>query len=302
MPFLTDFSTTFFAYARELFFPILIGFFISGIIHEFIPTKIVEKYLGQKGLKPIFASSLIGTLLPICCFGTLPVAITMQQKGARLGPVLAFLITTPATSVSALMACWKLLGPMFTIYIFFAVIIMGLVMGMAGNLVTIVPKEISRENKSCCQNDGHGHPLKKDLTARIESALRYAFIDLPKEIGFEILIGIAVASLIIVFMPLQHFVRQYLSGTFGYVFSLVAGLLTYVCSTASVPMADALMKSGMAQGAAMVYLLAGPVTSYGVILAVRKEFGAKVLGLYLGVICAASLFFGYLFNFITQLF
>ena len=74
-----------------------VGFFLSGLIHEFVPTEWVERHLGGKGIKPLLYSTIVGTALPICCIGSLPVAVSLHQKGARLGPVLAFLVATPAT-------------------------------------------------------------------------------------------------------------------------------------------------------------------------------------------------------------
>ena len=112
-----------------------IGFFLSGLIHEFVPTGLVERHLGGRGIKPLLYSTLAGTILPICCFGSLPIAMSLHQKGARLGSVLAFLVATPATSISALLVCYALLGIEFAVFIFFAVILMGLVMGAIGNLI-----------------------------------------------------------------------------------------------------------------------------------------------------------------------
>ena len=66
--------------------PVLaIGLLLSGLIHEFIPSGWVEKHLGGGGIKPILYSTLVGTILPICCLGSLPVAVSLRQKGARLG-------------------------------------------------------------------------------------------------------------------------------------------------------------------------------------------------------------------------
>lgn len=110
-----------------------IGFLLSGLIHEFIPSKWVERHLGGEGIKPLLYATLAGTVLPICCFGALPVAVTLHWKGARLGSVLAFLVATPATSVTSLLVSYGLLGAKFVIFEFFAVITMGLVMGLVGN-------------------------------------------------------------------------------------------------------------------------------------------------------------------------
>ena len=296
MDFLQNFGSAFFFYIRELFFPILVGFVLSGIFYEFIPTEFVKKYLGQSGFRPIFISSFFGALLPLCCFGSLPVAIAMRQKGARLGPVLAFLITTPATSVSALLITWKLLGTLFAIYIFFAVIAMGLIIGMMGNRIKFGRQPTVNDAVSCCSDGHQAHSSAKTVFEKIEDSLRYAFLTLPKELGLSLLLGVALASFIMTFQPAQHLIEEYLQGVGGYAFGLIFGLATYVCSTGDVPLADAFVKSGMSYGPAMTYLIAGPITSYGMIFALQKEFGWKVLGLYLGMICLLSVLFGIGFN------
>ena len=114
-----DFLVIFKDYLIEVLPYLAIGFLLSGIINEFIPSGWVEKHLGGTGIRPLLYATLVGTVLPICCIGSLPVAISLHQKGARLGPVLAFLVATPATSISALLVMYGLLGLKFTIYIFF---------------------------------------------------------------------------------------------------------------------------------------------------------------------------------------
>jgi uncharacterized membrane protein YraQ (UPF0718 family) len=89
---ITQFLIVFKDYLIEVLPFLAIGFFLSGLIHEFVPSKCVERHLGGGGIKPILYSTLVGTILPSCCFGALPVAVSLHQKGARLGPVLAFLV------------------------------------------------------------------------------------------------------------------------------------------------------------------------------------------------------------------
>ena len=60
-------------------------------------------------------------------------------------------------------------------------------------------------------------------------------------------------------------------------------------------MVDAFVTSGMNIGAGLVLLLVGPITSYGTILVIKKEFGIKILSLYLSLIAAVSLAAGYLY-------
>jgi len=134
--------------------------------------------------------------------------------------------------------------------------------------------------------------VKKSFKKKIISALKYAYIDLPKEIGLELLLGLILAAIVATYMPLGHLIKMYLGGAFGYVFSVIFGLFTYICSTASVPLVDSLIKQGMSTGAAMTLLLIGPVTSYGTILVLGKEYGIKVLTVFLTVLTVSSVLLG----------
>ena len=106
------------------------------------------------------------------------------------------------------------------------------------------------------------------------------------------------AALISTIVPLVEFIGNYFNGAFGYLFSLLFGLVMYICSTASVPLAHSFISQGMNMGAGMVLLLAGPVTSWGAILVLRKVFGNKTLAIYLVIISILSLLFGYLYSII----
>jgi len=321
-------------YFLEILPFLAIGFLLSGLIHEFVPSKWVERRLGGRGIKPILYSTLIGTILPICCLGSLPVAVSLHQKGARLGPVLAFLVATPATSITALLVTYGFLGLKFTIFIFFAVIAMGLVMGLVGNTIkgkakVLVPPaqqaldpvcgmsvEVGKAAKtehggetyyfccSHCQQAFESRPedyigaYSRNIAHRVKHVFRYAFVDMVKEIGPELLLGLALAALVTAVAPVGEFVGAHFSGGLGYLFSLGFGLIMYICSTASVPLVHAFVSQGMNIGAGMVLLLAGPITSWGTILVLRKEFGGRTLAIYLAVVSVMSLALGYCFSLI----
>jgi len=346
-------------YVIEVLPSLAAGFLLSGIIHEFIPTSIVEKHLGGKGIKPLLYATIVGTILPICCVGSLPVALSLHKKGARIGSVVSFLIATPATSLSALFVTYSLLGLKFAAFIFFAVIIIGIIIGAFADLFKFRFKKSVGEIPSCCsakdddtgeidpvckmvvspdtdlvlrydgrklyfcnancmekfkqdpekylaEKESHGseccdhdHSHKREsVGAKILSALRFAFWEMPKDIGVELIIGMILAAIIASFDPLGLLIERYLGGFWGYPFSLVVGLLIYVCSTASVPMAHALVSQGMNIGAAMLFLIVGPVTSWGSILVIRKQFGGRMLVFYLLSISMFSLLAGYIFSLI----
>ena len=320
-------------YFLEVLPVLAIGFLLSGLIHEFVPSKLVERHLGGRGIRPILYSTLVGTILPICCLGSLPVAVSLHRKGARLGPVLAFVVATPATSVTALLVAFRLLGPEWAIFEFFGVIAMGLVIGLVGNKVkgkakVVVPPgeqaldpvcgmsvEVTKAPKaeyggetyyfccSHCQQAFEGSPEQytggsRNVSHRVKHVFRYAFVDMVKDIGPELLLALALAALVAAVAPVGEFVGAHFGGGLGYLFSLGFGLIMYICSTASVPLIHAFISQGMNIGAGMVLLLIGPITSWGTILVLRKEFGGRILSVYLVVVSTMALALGYCFSLI----
>lgn len=137
---------------------------------------------------------------------------------------------------------------------------------------------------------------RKSIVERIIAVFRFGFVDMVREIAPELLLGLALAALIVVVVPVRNFVGAHLGGGLGYLFSLVFGLIMYICSTASVPLVDAFISQGMAAGAGMVLLIVGPVTSWGTILVLKKEFGGRILLVYLGAVSMMSLALGFCFS------
>lgn len=327
-----QFFHVFKSYFIEVLPALGIGFFLSGLIHEFVPGDWIRRYLGKSGIVPILYSTLAGTLLPVCCFGALPIAVSLHKKGAKLGPVLAFLVATPATSITALLVTYSLLGIKFTGFIFFSVILLGIVIGIIGNFLNVKPKEVVLEESlakdpicgmnierataitteyngkryyfcsSGCKTTFIREPAKyyserlQTFSNKLTSVLKYGFIDMLKEIGPELIIGLILAAVVATITPVGYFIKHWLAGGIGYLFALIFGLIMYICSTGSVPLVHAFISQGMNIGAGLVLLLVGPITSWGSILVLRKEFGGKILLIYLAVISVLSLGLGYCFS------
>ena len=142
-----NFFNSFKHYFIEMAPSLAIGFLLSGIIHEFIPEAWINKHLGGRGIKGVLWAIFIGTLVPVCCWGCLPIADSFRKKGASLGPILAMLIATPATSINALIVTAKLLGLKFAVYLFFSVILMGIIAGLIGNRIK-VKKALAHKSNS----------------------------------------------------------------------------------------------------------------------------------------------------------
>ena len=244
-------------------------------------------------------ATLIGAISPVCCWGSLPIALSFRKKGATLGPIFSILVATPATSVSALFVTWRFMGIQFTVYMFFAIIIVGFIMGLIGNLLNIeLPNRTNgsvghKENDCCHCSPKEGKNL---FWKRVKGALKFAFIDMPKEIGLQLIIGILLAALVMSIGPIGLWIKSYLAQGYGYLFAILYGLIVYMCATSSVPLVHALVTQGLNIGAGMCLLLLGPVVSYATILVLKKEFGLKVTIVFVVSITVLCLLTGYLYT------
>lgn len=293
---LLNFLLHFKHYLVELFPVLVVGFLLSGIFYELIPESLVRKYLLKSNFFTLFIIILLGMTLPICCIGSLPMAVGFRQKGVRLGNILAFLVATPATSISSVLITLKFFGVKFTLFLCLSVIILGFLMGVIGNLVEKAKDEDVKEEYSSVVDFLSQYIPKKTFKERIYSVLKYAFVYLPREIGGEILVGLVLASFVSSLGIVKIFIENFLYGIYGYIFAVIFGVLMYICSTASVPLVYALNMQGLNIGASLALLILGPLTSYATLLVVRKEFGIKILSVYLVVIILFSLFSGYIFS------
>jgi len=297
MSFIVEFFSHLKHYISDTAVVIVIGFLLSGIFYEFIPQSIVKKYLVEKNFFTLFIIILIGMILPICCIGSLPMAVGFRRKGVKLGNVLAFLVATPATSITSVLLTLRFFGVLFTIYLCISVLVLGFVIGVLGNIFDKKSSEEPEDILSAAEFFSQFLP-KKTFFEKIKSALEYAFVYLPKEIGLEILIGLLLASFISSLGIVKIFIENFLSGAYGYLFSVVFGVLMYICSTASVPLVYALNQQGLSIGPSLVLLILGPLTSYATLLVIRKEFGYKILFFYLITIIVFSLISGYILGLI----
>ena len=88
------------------------AFFIAGGIAVFVSKNAVIKYFGAGANKILSYSvaSVSGAILAVCSCTILPLFAGIRQRGAGLGPAVAFLYSGPAINVLAVVYSARLLG------------------------------------------------------------------------------------------------------------------------------------------------------------------------------------------------
>jgi len=267
---------------------LLFGFIISGILSVLLTVEMVTKYLGKDNFKSVFKASLFGIPLPLCSCGVIPVFSYLRKHGASKASTTAFLISTPQTGVDSILVTYGLLGPVFAIFRPIVALFSGIIGGMMVSL-------LDKEKKMKDSNDGCNEDCCDEKQSTLFRIFNYGFVKLPQDISTPLIIGIISAALIFYFIPENYFMNIG-TGFLGMMIMLVLGLPTYICATASVPIALALHIKGFSMGALIVFLMSGPATNIATISVAIKQIGKKSTAIYLLSIIICSVSAGIIFD------
>lgn len=282
--------------ANAMSFYILIGLLIAGILKQLIPDDFIASHLGESKSGSVIKATLLGIPMPVCSCSVIPLAKSLQKEGASKGAVQSFLISTPITGVDSILATYSFFGWFFTLYRVVTSVFIAIITGILQNLIESKERVKAEGSGSCsgCCCESHTPEEKKGFSTT--EALRYAYVTLFGDIYKALFIGLLFGGLFTTLLPKEILEPLFEYPLLTYFAVLLIAMPLYVCATASLPIAAALMLSGMSGGAAFVFLSAGPATNTVTMGVVAQMFGKKALMLYLGTIASFSILFGYLFD------
>ena len=306
---------------------LLFGFAVAGVLHVSIRKEFVQRWLGKPGLRSVVKASVLGVPMPLCSCSVIPVAASLRKSGASKGATASFLSSTPQTGVDSILGTYALLGGLFTVVrvlvAFFCGIVTGYLIEVFCKVKTpavaeFLPSEEDRSNRldpisSLTPISGLG---SRDQNSTISSeiqpmdccasqsapergpieALRYGFVTLPSDLATTLAIGLLLAGLITTLLPSDLLSGSLSSGPLAFLLATAISLPLYVCATASIPMAYALLAAGLSPGAALVFLITGPATNTTTIATVWKMLGRRATAIYLASLLVISWLAGWLFN------
>ncbi len=255
---------------------LLLGTVITVVLYAALPKNFLAQAL--QGRAGVWRAVVLGVPLPLCSCGVIPAGIGLKKQGASDGAAIGFLISTPQTGVDSILVSASMLGWPFALYKVFAALVTGLVGG------TLAQSKATTTTP----------PLELGTRPSLRDALEHG-LQVIRSIWHWLVFGILVSAALTTWLPDDLFASPG-SAAMSFMFALLISLPLYVCATASVPIAAALVASGMPTGAALVFLMAGPATNVATIAAVREGFGQRPFLVYLGTVVLGSAGFGVLYE------
>lgn len=265
---------------------ILLGFFLAGVMHAFVPNGLYQKYLGTKSFRSVLNAAILGVPIPLCSCGVIPTAMSLRKEGASKGAAVSFLIATPQTGIDSIIATYSLMGLPFALLRPIAALFTALFGGQMVNLTDNDQNETAPSKTKACSS------VKSSFKDKVIETFRYAYVEMIQDIGRWLIVGLVVAGLITVFVPESFFALFAGNSLLSMLLVLVFAIPMYLCATGSIPIAVALMMKGLSPGTALVLLMAGPAVNAASMLVVGKVLGKKTLIIYIMSITLGAILFG----------
>lgn len=274
----------------ELIPVFLLAIVASSLLDHYLPDSYITKLSQVKNKNiGVYIAAFIGSLIPICTCGMIPLTVKLHQKGLDWRYLCSFLVAGNACSITALILT-SALGIELTLIRFAASIVFGV---FVTNILILFSKSVKNfefklliKNDHCCDDDHEKpslfHKLKHDL------------IEISKNFLPWILLAVLFATLMHEFLD---FHPKSLAGLlisdslFSPLLASLVGFPFYFCAGADVPISAVLLNEGVSIGTLISFMLASPGVNLTSFLVYRKAIGFKIASLLIlvSIVVAAGL-------------
>jgi len=302
---------------------IALGALIHALKLEGLIRRAVEARIGVA----VLLATAVGAFSPLCACTVVPVISGLLHSGVPLAPVMSFWIASPTMDPEKFALTVSMLGWPLAVARLAATLVLSLGAGYltvalvrAGLLGTNVLRQSASlqasETKSrrlpvisgasdaapppsCCA------PAEPAVTyASLAQRLRH--IDWPTagrdmrlqswRLGRWLLLAFLLEAVIVRYVPQPAIASVLGDSRFAVVIAALVGIPLYLNNVAALPIVSGLLAQGMQPGAAIAFLIAGPVTTVPAMSAVWGVVTRRVFALYLGVSLLGAVVLGWLTN------
>jgi uncharacterized protein len=275
-----------FLMAWEVWWALVLGFFISAVVQAWVPRERIEARLAGGGPRPLAWATGLGAASSSCSYAAIAIAKSLFQKGASASAAIAFQFASTNLVWELGLVLWVLIGWQFTLAEYLGGLVMIVLMGLLVR-VFISPglEEAAREHARQAGSGHQHHTAGERLRWRERLTSVSAWSDVAhnfrgdwqvlwKEISLGFLLAGFIAQLGDGFFnglfikdapPLVTAVENVIVGP-------IIAVLSFVCSVGNVPLAAVLWSGGISFAGVMAFIFADLIV-LPIIAIYRKYYG-----------------------------
>jgi hypothetical protein len=284
-----------FRMAWEVWWALVLGFLLSGIVQAWVPRPQLEQALGGRGPKTVALATGLGAASSSCSYAAVAIAKSLFQKGASLASAMVFQFASTNLVFEIGIVLWIFLGWRFTLAEFVGGFLLIVVMWVGIRLLVSRREEEQARRHAQAADTGHVHPsaggsrlLSLESWTEVAHNFRGDWAMLWKEIVGGFLIAGFIALL-----PMDFFNSLFLTGTGGWpqllenvVVGPLVAVLSFVCSVGNVPLAAVLWAGGISFSGVMAFIYADLII-IPLVLIYARYYGWRLTGVIVGLMFGA---------------
>lgn len=242
---------------------ILFGFILSSYIKVKLKGNIRKKLVHKLGnnKKSLILSSFVGGILPLCSASGVPVANTLNSKGANLGVAMAFIVSASSINPISIMLSYSLLGYKLVILQIISSIILSILVGLVfyNDKVKIYYFE-----ENIVKND-----------------FLNIFLNQSKKLFPSILLGFLISGFIMEYVPKDTILLILSNNIYNYFYVSILRIFIFLCPNALIPIIKSVAVNGISKGLIISFLISAPTIGLPLVLALNRSYGKKIVIKYL---------------------
>lgn len=112
---------------KKVFWYVIVGVGIGAAIHNWIPTEVIQRILGEDNPFSVLIATVVGIPMYADIFGTIPIAEALFAKGVGIGTILSFMMGVTALSLPSMIMLRKAVKPKL-LAVFVGIVAVGIVL------------------------------------------------------------------------------------------------------------------------------------------------------------------------------
>jgi uncharacterized membrane protein YraQ (UPF0718 family) len=296
----------------EILWPLVLGFFLSGVVQAVVRREQVSHYLAGDSPRSLAWATGLGAASSSCSYAAVALARSLFRKGASLTAAMAFEVASTNLVVELGIILALLMGWQFTLAEFIGgpVMIVGVALGfrlwMRGRIVEAAREQAERGVAGSMEGhaamdmsvQGSGTVWQRLFSgAGVTSVALYYVMDWASVLR-DIVIGLLIAGAFAAWVPTSWLQTFFLTSdptaakVWGPVIGPLVALLSFVCSIGNVPLAAVLWNGGISFGGVVSFIFADLII-VPIILIYRKYYGTAAALRITGILYLAMVLAGY---------
>jgi uncharacterized membrane protein YraQ (UPF0718 family) len=289
-----------FQMAWEVWWALILGFALSGIVQAWVPRTRIERALGGRGPREIGLATGLGAASSSCSYAAIAIAKSMFQKGASFAAAMVFQFASTNLVFELGIVIWVFIGWQFTLAELVGGLILIALLWLGLRLFVTRRLEADAQRHAETADAGHvhhTHASERSIRQRLSSVeawsdVAHNFRHDWRMLWREISAGFLIAGFISL-LPMDFFNSLFVTDApqpwrllENVVVGPIVAILSFVCSVGNAPLAAVMWGGGISFAGVIAFIYAD-LLIIPIVIAYTKYYGRDLTARLVAIMFAA---------------